>query len=153
MAHHVALCNSKIHAAPAQLGALLCIMSPPVWSRVAHVVRRRGGGLEAEVAQECAAISLPLEVGVDIRLAVRAAQGPRLPKVSHLQMSRETEASMVSSVTLRVSPHRPTSAFGAAPDPWAGHLCKMRGLRARLSAAVWPAQASLACQSRPMHIH
>ena len=87
-AHHVALCHSKVHPTPAQLGALLCIMSPPVWSRVAHIVWRRGGGLEAEVAQEGAAISLPSEVGVDIRLAVRAAQGPRLPKVSHLQMSR-----------------------------------------------------------------
>ena len=44
-------------------------------------------------------------MGVDIRLAVGAAQGPRLPKVNHLQMSRGTEAVVVSCVAVRVCHH------------------------------------------------
>ena len=77
----------KLHAALAEFRAMVCISAPAVRPGVFHVCQRRLVVVIAEVASEDAASVQELHVGIYIRSACAAPQGPLVSKVDHLEQA------------------------------------------------------------------
>ncbi len=81
---HVLLACHKVNAPPTQLSPIIGIMPPPIHASVAYVVNRSGIGSATEAALELAAPVHKVHVGAHVRLALRAPDRARLPKVNCL---------------------------------------------------------------------
>jgi len=82
--YHVLLACHKVNAPPTQLSPIIGIMPPAVYASVAYVVNRSGIGSATEAALELAAPVHKVHVGAHVRLALRAPDRARLPKVNCL---------------------------------------------------------------------
>ena len=85
---HVLLACHKVNTPPTQLSPIIGIMAPAIHTSVAYVVNRSGIGSTTEAALEFAAPVYKVHVGVHVRLALRAPDRARLPKVNCLHSKR-----------------------------------------------------------------
>ena len=81
---HVLLACHKVNTPPTQFSPIVGIMPPAIYASVAYVVNRSGIGSATEAALEFAAPVHKVHVGVHVRLALRAPNRARLPKVNCL---------------------------------------------------------------------